>query len=615
MTQNITAHAERIARHYWGEPNAKLSIKGRTLRWGTKGSKELDLIKGAWYDFEAGEGGGCVDLVKKYGKLGISGSVADVLEREFGIQKQAQKALEPKQYIQRIYSYFDADGAEAYQVCRMYPKTFRQRRPDGRGGDIYKMDGVGPLPHNLPKIMQNPDQPVFVVEGEQCADVLSEAGLVATTNHGGATKWTDAHSEHLVGRNVVVIPDNDEAGLRHADKVVASLWGKATRIKRVDLPGLPDKGDVVDFLREHTLGELVEIVQKCPPLTEAPEVSDGEIADEGDYFAVQRPGELKRMPPVEWVVDGLLTQYGFSVMYGAPASGKSFIALDMALSVATGRPWQGQPVKQSAVCYIAAEGVGGFGKRIAAWDAHNNVNSDDAPMFLINTAVKFREEEDVTKLLATIDKVAEDEGVTFGLVIVDTVARALLGGDENSATDMGLFVEACDVIKAHTGGAVMGVHHAGKDTTRGMRGSTALLGGVDTSLLVGKSEEYVTLRTEKQKDAEPMGDIVMKLTPIATLSDPSAVLVRQDGDAPAPKKKKAWRPSGHQKMALRAFENLCVDRGSPKVSYRDWSAKMVAEMPDAADSSKKTARDALMREEWIICVDGVCWKNKELTGD
>ena len=92
MTQNITAHAERIARHYWGEPNAKLSINGRTLRWGTKGSKELDLIKKTWYSFEDEVGGGIVDLVRRYGNLGISGSVADVLEREFGIQRQAQKA-------------------------------------------------------------------------------------------------------------------------------------------------------------------------------------------------------------------------------------------------------------------------------------------------------------------------------------------------------------------------------------------------------------------------------------------------------------------------------------------------------------------------------------------
>ena len=92
-----------------------------------------------------------------------------------------------------------------------------------------------------------------------------------------------------------------------------------------------------------------------------------------------------------------------------------------------------------------------------------------------------------------------------GLILgwsLSTLWRAHPGGDENSSTDMGLFVEACDIIRAHTGGAVMGVHHAGKDASRGMRGSKAILGAVDTSLVVKKTEEFVTLSTEKQKDAE-----------------------------------------------------------------------------------------------------------------
>ena len=609
MTQNITAHAERIARHYWGEPNAKLSINGRTLRWGTKGSKELDLIKKTWYSFEDEVGGGIVDLVRRYGNLGISGSVADVLEREFGIQKQAQKALEPKQYIQRIYSYFDADGAEAYQVCRMYPKSFRQRRPDGRGGYIYKMDGVEPLPYNLPGIMNNPEQPVFVVEGEQCADALIEAGLVATTSHGGAGKWLDAHAQHLVGRNVVVMPDNDEVGLRHADKVVASLWGRASQIKRVDLPGLPEKGDVVDFLREHTLGELVEVVQGTPALTEAPQVSDDAVADEGavERYQTMRRDAVFAMPPVEFLVDGLITDTGFTMMYGAPGTGKSFIAIDIALSVAHGIEWQGQAVKPGAVLYIAGEGIGGFGKRWKAWENHHGVK-DEPDLYLLPTAVNFREEEDIARLVATI----EDIGQRFSLVIVDTVARAIAGAEENSSTDMGLFVAACDEIKALTGGALLAVHHAGKDSSRGARGSTALLGAVDTSLMVGKSEEIVTLRTEKMKDAEPMDDINLKMLVVpASISETSVVLERTDEK---PKKKKAWRPTGAIKRALQVFENLCVDRGSPKVRYNDWAAKMHSEMPDTPDSTKGSARNKLIEEEWIISVDGVCWKNKELDG-
>ena len=607
---NIAAHAERIARHYWGEPNAKLSVKGRTLRWGTKGSRELDLTKGAWYDFEEEEGGGVIDLVKRHGKLGISGSVADVLEREFGIQKQAQKALEPKQYIQRIHSYYDADGAEAYQALRMYPKSFRLRQPDGKGGYLHNIKGITPLPYNLLGIIENKSAPIFVVEWEQCADVLIEAGLVATTNHGGAGKWGEEHAQHLEGRNVIVMPDNDQVGHRHADAVVASLWGKANQIKRVDLPGLPDKGDVVDYLRTHTLEELVGEVRKVEPLSEAPRVAEGEVVAEEqaiERYKMMRRGEVFAMPPVEFLVDGLLTDTGFTMMYGAPGTGKSFIAIDIALSVAHGQAWQGQGVKQGPVLYIAGEGIGGFGKRWKAWERHHG-KVDEPDLYLLPTAVNFREPEDIARLVATI----EDIDQPFSLVIVDTVARAIAGAEENSSTDMGLFVAACDEIKALTGGALLAVHHAGKDANRGARGSTALLGAVDTSLMVGKSEDIVVLRTEKMKDAEPMDDINLRMVTVsATISETSVVLERTDEK---PKKKKAWRPTGAQKRALQVFENLCVDRGSAKVRYSDWTAKMRSDMPDTPDSTKGSARDALIDNEWIISVDGVCWKNKELDG-
>jgi hypothetical protein len=604
MTQNIAAHAERIARHYWGEPNAKLSIKGRTLRWGAKGSKELDLRKGAWYDFEADEGGGVIDLVKRHGKLGISGSVADVLEREFGIQKQAQKALEPKQYIQRIYSYFDADGAEAYQVCRMYPKTFRQRRPDGRGGYIYKMDGVEPLPYNLPGIMQNPDQPVFVVEGEACADALIEAGLVGTTNHGGAGKWLDAHAQHLAGRNVIVMPDNDEAGLRHADKVVASLWGRAGQIKRVDLPGLPDKGDVVDFLRERTLGELVEIVQRTPTLTEAPQVSDEAVADEDgnalEPFETLDQDAVWSMPPVEFLVDQLLPERAFTMMYGAPGSGKSFLAIDMALSVAHGVPWQGYDTKQGGVLYIAGEGVAGMGKRWKAWSKHKGLT--DAPdMYVLPLAVNFMDEDEVTRLLYTIDRLEKD----FAMVVVDTVHRSMHGAEENSASEMARFIDACDTIQRHTGGTMLAVHHSGKNSAQGARGSNSLLGAVSTSLMVGKSEDIVTLRVEKQKDAEPIeGDLRFNMLVVpASISETSVVLEKTDEAAQRNRSALTFE----QEIALAALHSALIDKKAKSVHKDVWHAYHIAKAPDETGGKRRDARNALQKKRVIAVESNMCW--------
>ena len=608
---NIAAHAERIARHYWGEPNAKLSVKGRTLRWGTKGSRELDLTKGAWYDFEEEEGGGVIDLVKRHASLGISGSVADVLEREFGIQKQAQKALEPKQYIQRIHSYYDADGAEAYQALRMYPKSFRLRQPDGKGGYLHNIKGITPLPYNLLGIIENKSAPVFIVEGEQCADVLIEAGLVATTNHGGAGKWGEEHAQHLEGRNVIVMPDNDQVGHRHADAVVASLWGKANQIKRVDLPGLPDKGDVVDYLRTHTLEELVGEVRKVEPLTEAPQVSEGEVVAEEqaiERYKMMRRDAVFAMPPVEFLVDGLITDTGFTMMYGAPGTGKSFIAIDIALSVAHGQAWQGQGVKQGPVLYIAGEGIGGFGKRWKAWERHHG-KVDEPDLYLLPTAVNFREPEDIARLVATIGDIDQP----FSLVIVDTVARAIAGAEENSSTDMGLFVAACDEIKALTGGALLAVHHAGKDANRGARGSTALLGAVDTSLMVGKSEDIVVLRTEKMKDAEPLDDINLRMVTVAaTISETSVVLERTD--EPAPKKKAAgWRDNPQAYHAFQALQNLLIDKGVTRIHVSEWHEAHTQKEPDLSKQQRQRARQVLLDDGPVVCDKKIVWINKELT--
>lgn len=601
---NIAAHAERIARHYWGEPNAKLSVKGRTLRWGNKGSRELDLQKGAWYDFEEEEGGGVIDLVKRHGKLGISGSVADVLEREFGIQKQAQKALEPKQYIQRIHSYYDADGAEAYQALRMYPKSFRLRQPDGKGGYLHNIKGITPLPYNLLGIIENKSAPVFIVEGEQCADVLIEAGLVATTNHGGAGKWGEEHAQHLEGRNVIVMADNDQVGHRHADAVVASLWGKANQIKRVDLPGLPDKGDVVDYLRTHTLEELVGEVRKVEPLTEAPQVVEGEIADEDgnalEPFETLDQDAVWSMPPVEFLVNQLLPERSFTMMYGAPGSGKSFLAIDMALSVANGLPWHGYETKQGAVLYIAGEGVAGMGKRWKAWTKHKGL-TEKADMHVLPVAVNFMDETEITRLLYTIDKLDRQ----FAMVVVDTVHRSMHGAEENSAAEMAKFIDACDTIQRHTGGTMLAVHHSGKSAAQGARGSNSLLGAVSTSLMVGKSEDIVTLRVEKQKDAEPIeGDLRFNMLVVpASISETSVVLELTDEQATRNRTALTFE----QEIALEALRSALIDKSARSVHKDVWHAYHNAKAPDETGGKRRDARNALQKKRVIAIENNMCW--------
>lgn len=162
------------------------------------------------------------------------------------------------------YDYRDADGKLGWQVVRGQNKEFWQQRPDGRGGWLKNLQGVKPLLYRLPETLAavQKGETVFIPEGEKDCNNLARLGLAATTNSCGAPgKWPDTFSDYLIGADVVILPDNDDPGQSHADKVALSLQGKARSVKVVALPGLPEKGDVSDFLASGgTKEQLLQIV-------------------------------------------------------------------------------------------------------------------------------------------------------------------------------------------------------------------------------------------------------------------------------------------------------------------------------------------------------------------
>jgi hypothetical protein len=151
--------------------------------------------------------------------------------------------------IDATYDYRAEDHALLYQVVRMDPKAFRQRAPDGRGGWRWTVGNVRRVLYCLPELLAaDPAALVFYPEGEKDADRLAGLGLVATTHAGGAGKWRPEHAESLRGRHVVVLPDNDPPGRAGARKVAEGLVGVAASVRVLELPGLPEKGDVSDWL-------------------------------------------------------------------------------------------------------------------------------------------------------------------------------------------------------------------------------------------------------------------------------------------------------------------------------------------------------------------------------
>lgn len=222
--------------------------------------------------------------------------------------------------------------------------------------------------------------------------------------------------------------------------------------------------------------------------------------------------ELEALPPPSWLIQDLIADHGLSIVYGEPGAGKSFITLDMALRVAHGMDWHGVSASQGGVIYIAGEGFRGLGKRIRGWRNEHAMDGVDAPFLLLPIAVQLIEDPDRTKLLRTIDTARERMGWDVALIVIDTVSRALAGQDENTQQSMTLFVKACDEVQRHIDGAVIGVHHSGKDAGRGMRGSTVLLGACDASIKVSKEEDgRARVEVEKQKDAEEGDPIYLEM--------------------------------------------------------------------------------------------------------
>ncbi len=172
------------------------------------------------------------------------------------------------------YPYTDASGKLLYEVCRFEPKDFRQCRPDGQGGLVWNLTGIQRVLYRLPAITQAiaEGMTIFIVEGEKDVHSLESIGLVATSNAGGAGKWLESYSDALKGGKVVILPDNDEPGKKHAEQVARSLQGKAESVRIVNLPNLPAKGDVSDWVKAGgTAEELTRLVDQVPEWTDQAE--------------------------------------------------------------------------------------------------------------------------------------------------------------------------------------------------------------------------------------------------------------------------------------------------------------------------------------------------------
>lgn len=212
--------------------------------------------------------------------------------------------------------------------------------------------------------------------------------------------------------------------------------------------------------------------------------------------------DVESLPPPNWLVPGVLTEGSLAAIYGAPESGKSFLAVDMSMAIAGGIDWHGRQVEHGGVLYIAAEGAPGLGKRFRAWKMDRCAQGRKFDLHLMRDDLNLAAEKD-GGVRAFVEAVTEGLG-PLRLVVIDTLNQTAAGADENSAKDMGRYIASMKRLRDATGATVVVVHHSGKDLSKGMRGSTALLGAMDTTVEVERDNDGRSIRVtvKKQKDAE-----------------------------------------------------------------------------------------------------------------
>lgn len=449
------------------------------------------------------------DILTFYAKLkdldpanDFSGILQGIAE-EFGIDGQGTPPEKLK--IVKTYDYTDEGGNLLFQVCRLDPKSFRQRRPDGNGSWIWNLAGVRKVLYRLPEVLKF--QEVIIVEGEKDVDRLRSLGFTATTNPGGARKWKPEYSEFLRGKGVIVIADNDEPGRMHLEDVCKALAGIAASVRILTLPDLPEKGDVSDFIDRFEdpaeAGERLSILMDGAPSYEEQPIRG---------FHIIHISKLEFKKP-DWLVQDLIETDSLVQFFGDPESGKSLTAFDLAACVATGKDFHGKRVKQGAVLSIIGEGRGGTSRRRRAWEIANKISLDAYPFFVSSGPTSLCEPEEVDQVLEAIKSIPKDP--PLALVILDTLARNFGPGDENSTKDMTVTISSMDRIRLSHRCAVLPIHHSGHGDKSRARGAMALRGALDAEYRFDRDEsDVIRMQATKMKDAEYPEPMAFKIATV-----------------------------------------------------------------------------------------------------
>jgi RecA-family ATPase len=272
----------------------------------------------------------------------------------------------PKARIAATYDYTNDKGELLYQVVRLEPKSFRQRRPDGKNGWVWSVKDCKRAPFRLHELHKYPDASVFVCEGEKDADRVAALGHCATTVACG--DWTPDCISALAGRDVLILEDNDDAGRKKAFEAAQALYGVAATVRIVRLPGLPEKGDVSDWL-DLDPGNAAKLADVCfdaplwTPSMAPPPAATATPAATTAPAALLLPlrwinmsnWDHEPVPEREWAILNRVPLRQAGLFSGEGGTGKSILELTKDIAHVTGKDWLGSMPERGPAIYVGAE--------------------------------------------------------------------------------------------------------------------------------------------------------------------------------------------------------------------------------------------------------------------
>ena len=324
------------------------------------------------------------------------------------------------------------------------------------------------------------------------------------------------------------------------------------------------------------------------------------LGEQSKSFEFVSAGALMATPtPATELIAGLFETEVLGLLFAPPSVGKSFVSLSMSAAIATGSDWLERRTQQGAVFYLAGEGHAGLGRRFKAWEVHHGISLSDAPIFISKTPAALMNENSAQAVIEAIRALCSEHGRPR-LIVIDTFARNMGGGDENSNADVGVFISHIDKMRAEIGCAVLLVHHSGHSATERARGASALLAAMDAAFRLEKSGSGITMTHVKSKESELNPPLALGLEQVALPGwldangeeMNSAVVVAGTTDAAIG----AVRLSPSEQQALdifldaaRMYGQLLIDGKLAGLKSEIWRQEYGAKFPSKKAGTIKTA--------------------------